>query len=122
VHQSHTVFGAMQVDKCKAAQSGKKAKAQQAAAQQGQQQQQQEVAGPSRVSAAPPAGGSKPGKTPGYNVAYVGNIAFEVEPQELQQLFSPYGVTKVRLHTDMVTGKSKGYAHVHFDSEEGLDR
>jgi nucleolin len=55
-------------------------------------------------------------------VAYVGNIAFEVTPGELQALFEPYGVTKVRLHTDQHTGKSKGYAHVHFADEGGLDR
>jgi hypothetical protein len=36
--------------------------------------------------------------------------------------FKPYGVSKVRLHTDKDTGKSKGFAHVHFDTEEGLDR
>ena len=116
----------MQVDRCKAAQSGKKAKAQQAPAQQQQQgspqqQQQQVEGGTSKAVAAYPNGSSGPQKTPGYNVAYVGNIAFEVTPQELQELFSPHGVTKVRLHTDMVTGKSKGYAHVHFATEEGLD-
>ena len=121
----------MQVDRCKAAQSGKKAKAQQAPAQQQQQQQQQGSpqqqqqqqveGGTSKAVAATPNGSSGPQKTPGYNVAYVGNIAFEVTPQELQELFSPHGVTKVRLHTEMVTGKSKGYAHVHFATEEGLD-
>lgn len=29
---------------------------------------------------------------------------------------------QVRLHTDKATGKSKGYAHVHFADEAGLDR
>jgi hypothetical protein len=29
---------------------------------------------------------------------------------------------QVRLHTDKATGKSRGYAHVHFADEAGLDR
>ena len=53
-------------------------------------------------------------KTAGYNVAYVGNIAFEATPENIESLFEPYGVTKVRLHTDKDTGRPKGYAHVHF--------
>ncbi|KAI8476218.1 MAG: hypothetical protein J3K34DRAFT_516642 [Monoraphidium minutum] len=61
-------------------------------------------------------------KTPGYNVAYVGNIAFEVTPDELREVFSGCGAKLVRLHTDQATGRSKGYAHVHFEDEGGLDR
>ena len=61
-------------------------------------------------------------KVPGYNVAYVGNIAFEASPDEIKALFEPYGVTKVRLHTDKDTGKPKGYAHVHFKDAESLDK
>lgn len=53
-------------------------------------------------------------KTAGYNVAYVGNIAFEATSEAVKALFEPYGVTLVRLHTDKDTGKPKGYAHVHF--------
>lgn len=61
-------------------------------------------------------------KTPGYLVAYVGNISFEATPEALNELFEPYGGVKVRLHTDKHTGVSKGFAHVHFKSEEDLDR
>ncbi|GBF98079.1 hypothetical protein Rsub_10307 [Raphidocelis subcapitata] len=69
------------------------------------------------------AGGSgRPAKTPGYNVAYVGNVAFEVTREELAEVFSDCGVKLVRLHTDQATGRSKGYAHVHFEDEAGLDR
>lgn len=64
----------------------------------------------------------RPGKTPGYNVAYVGNIAFEVTPEELKEVFADCGVKLVRLHTDQKTGRSKGYAHVHFEDDAGLDR
>ncbi len=75
--------------------------------------------GPQSSGAATQTRGAAP-KTPGYNVAYVGNIAFEVTPEELQGLFKE--ASRVRLHTDKETGKPKGFAHVHFDSEEALDR
>ena len=62
-------------------------------------------------------------KTPGYCVAYVGNIAFEAGPAEVAALFAGCGAgaTRVRLHTDRLTGASRGYAHVHFGDEAGLD-
>ena len=78
-----------------------------------QQQQQQ--------PAAAAASGAPLGKAPGYNVAYVGNIAFEATREEVAALFDGCGVKLVRLHTDQHTGRSKGYAHVHFDDEAGLD-
>ena len=58
----------------------------------------------------------------GYHVAYVGNLSFDASDTEVQQLFPDCNVTKVRLHTDKVTGKSRGFAHVHFLDEEGLDK
>ena len=58
-------------------------------------------------------------KTPGYNVAYVGNIAFEATVDDLASLFE--GVTRVRLHTDKLTGRSKGYAHIHFRDGDAVD-
>lgn len=61
-------------------------------------------------------------QTPGYHVAYVGNLVFEATPKQLREVFKGCEVTVVRLHTDKVTGKSKGYAHVHFANEESLDR
>jgi hypothetical protein len=62
-------------------------------------------------------------KVPGYNVAYVGNIAFEAGPDDVAALFAGCGsgVSRVRLHTDRLTGASRGYAHVHFRDEAGLD-
>ena len=38
------------------------------------------------------------------------------------ELFKPYGAKLVRLHTDKGTGKSKGFAHVHFPEGDSLDR
>ncbi len=58
----------------------------------------------------------------GYNVAYVGNIAFEAGESDLRELLAGCEITKVRRHTDKDTGKFKGYAHVHFADEESLDR
>ncbi len=58
----------------------------------------------------------------GYHVAYVGNLAFEATDAEIQQLFPDCNVTKVRLHTDKNTGKSRGFAHVHFLDEPSLDK
>ena len=53
-------------------------------------------------------------KVAGYLCAYVGNIAWEADEEVVRQLFEKFGATKVRLHTDKITGKPKGYAHVHF--------
>jgi nucleolin len=53
-------------------------------------------------------------KTAGYDVAYVGNIAYEADEAAVRALFEPYGVTKVRIHTDKDTGRPKGFAHIHF--------
>jgi nucleolin len=61
-------------------------------------------------------------KTAGYDVAYVGNIAWEADEAAIKAIFEPYGVTKVRLHTDKDTGRPKGYAHVHFKDEASLDQ
>lgn len=61
-------------------------------------------------------------KTAGYDVAYVGNIAWEADEAAIKAVFEPYGVTKVRLHTDKDTGRPKGYAHVHFKDEASLDQ
>ena len=119
-------------------------------------------------AAAKPAFDAPAPKTPGYNVAYVGNVAFEASAEDVAALFNEAlapgvgeangsreeareeagaeaeaaddaadgnpsslplppppprsAVTRVRLHTDKVTGKSRGYAHVHFLTEEQLDR
>ncbi|GIL82358.1 hypothetical protein Vretimale_11830 [Volvox reticuliferus] len=64
------------------------------------------------------------GRVAGYPVAYCGNIAFEVGVEELQQLFSGAGVvpTQIRLHVDKASGRSKGYAHVHFVNDEDVEK
>ncbi|KXZ46117.1 hypothetical protein GPECTOR_47g395 [Gonium pectorale] len=79
---------------------------------------------PAPKAGATGAPGSGPvGRVAGYPVAYVGNVAFEAGADELQQLFAGAGAvpTKVRLHTDKASGRSKGFAHVHFGSDEDVD-
>lgn len=58
----------------------------------------------------------------GYNVAYVGNIAFEATDKDVMEFFKSCPATKVRLHTDKDTKRSKGYAHVHFGDPQTLDK
>jgi RNA recognition motif-containing protein len=44
---------------------------------------------------------------------YVGNLAFETTENDLQDLFEKHGqVSDVKLITDRVTGKSRGYGFV----------
>lgn len=104
------------MERCKAAAAGKQPRgraggAPNGSAANGTQQQ---------PATAHPTGAAQ--KQPGYHVAYVGNIAFEATPAEVQAVFEGCSVSRVRLHTDKDTGRSKGYAHVHFESEEGVDR
>ena len=62
-----------------------------------------------------------PPQTPGYCVAYVGNIAFEATEADLRAVFEGLAVARVRMHTDAASGCFKGYAHVHFSDEASLD-
>ena len=71
---------------------------------------------------APPRAAGDVSKTPGYNVVYVGNLPWDCDEALLEGFFNGCQVTKVRLHTDRETGAFRGFAHVHFADEEGLDR
>lgn len=55
-------------------------------------------------------------------MAYVGNLAFDANQKQIKEVLEGCNVTIIRLHTDKNTGKSMGYAHVHFADEESLDR
>jgi hypothetical protein len=105
----------VQVEKCKAS-AELRGKARGAAG----------AAGSPAARAKPGAGGpgSSGGRVAGYPVAYVGNVAFEVGAPELEALFGGAGAppSRVRLHTDKASGRSKGYAHVHFASDDAVDR
>jgi hypothetical protein len=112
-----------QVDKCKAAGAPRRASHTPAGAPAPEPVRDGtdgKAAGGTRGGAAGSSG--RPTKAPGYNVAYVGNVAFEVTREELAEVFADCSVKLVRLHTDQATGRSKGYAHVHFEDEVGLDK
>ena len=50
---------------------------------------------------------------------YVGNLSFQMAESTLQELFSEFGEVKsVKIITDKMTGKSKGFAFVTMDNEE----
>ena len=50
---------------------------------------------------------------------YVGNLSFNTDEAQIEQLFAPHGeVTSVRLITDQATGRSRGFAFVEMGSAE----
>jgi RNA recognition motif-containing protein len=50
---------------------------------------------------------------------YVGNLSFQTEAAELQQLFEEAGtVEAVKVMKDMATGRSRGFAFVEMASDE----
>ncbi len=51
---------------------------------------------------------------------YVGNLSFKASEQQLNELFSKAGtVTSAKIITDKNSGKSKGFAFVEMETEEG---
>lgn len=53
---------------------------------------------------------------------YVGNLSYEVTPEDLTQVFAEYGTVKrVQLPTDRETGRLRGFGFVEMgsDQEEG---
>ena len=49
---------------------------------------------------------------------YVGNLAYRLTENELEELFREYGeVTSVKIIMDKFTGKSKGYGFVEMANE-----
>lgn len=52
------------------------------------------------------------------NKLYVGNLAYSVRDEELQQAFSSYGaVTSAKVMMDRETGRSKGFGFVEMGSD-----
>jgi RNA recognition motif-containing protein len=50
---------------------------------------------------------------------FVGNLPYEVSPDDLKQVFADYGtVTNVRIPMDRETGRVRGFAFVEMDTEE----
>ncbi|MCH8179441.1 MAG: RNA-binding protein [Proteobacteria bacterium] len=52
------------------------------------------------------------------NKLYVGNLAYSVRDQDLQDAFSPFGaVTSAKVMMDRETGRSKGFGFVEMGSD-----
>lgn len=57
------------------------------------------------------------------NKVFVGNLNYNVTDEELSAEFSSCGVvTECKVIKDYSTGRSKGFAFVSFDSEEGFQK
>lgn len=56
---------------------------------------------------------------------YVGNISFDITPEQLRELFEQHGdVLSVKLINDRYTGKPRGFAFVEMDdgsAEEAIN-
>src|SRR5436309_3317882 len=53
---------------------------------------------------------------------YVGNLSYNVDSSQLEQLFSPHGtVQSAEVISDRETGRSRGFGFVEMDSEEGMN-
>jgi len=57
------------------------------------------------------------------NKLYVGSLPYTTTDQELKTLFEPHGhVVSARMVMDKMTGKSKGFGFVEFDSAETAEK
>lgn len=58
-----------------------------------------------------------------YNTIFVGRLAYEVTDRKLLREFESYGPVKdLKLISDSVTGKSKGYGFIEYENEEDMRR
>ena len=54
---------------------------------------------------------------------YVGNLPYEVEREDLNEVFTEYGAVKrVHIPTDRETGRARGFAFVEMESEADEDK
>ncbi len=54
---------------------------------------------------------------------YVGNLSYEVEQDDLNEVFAEYGTVKrVHIPTDRETGRVRGFAFVEMESEADEDK
>ncbi|KAJ2159328.1 hypothetical protein GGF46_003120 [Coemansia sp. RSA 552] len=55
-------------------------------------------------------------------IAFVGNLPFSATADDLREMMASANPTSVRLSTDKVTGKSRGFAFVEFETSADLRR
>ena len=54
---------------------------------------------------------------------YVGSLPYSLSEEELKETFSAYGtVVSARIITDKMTGRSKGFGFVEFESAESAQK
>ena len=54
---------------------------------------------------------------------YVGNLSYEVNQEDLNEVFAEYGTIKrVHVPTDRETGRVRGFAFVEMESEANEDK
>ena len=54
---------------------------------------------------------------------YVGNLSYEVNQEDLNEVFTEYGTVKrVHIPTDRETGRVRGFAFVEMESEANEDK
>ncbi len=54
---------------------------------------------------------------------YVGNLAYEINQEDLNEVFTEYGTVKrVHIPTDRQTGRVRGFAFVEMESEADEDK
>ena len=54
---------------------------------------------------------------------YIGNLSYEVNKEDLNEVFGEYGTVKrVHIPTDRETGRVRGFAFVEMDSEADEDK
>ena len=55
--------------------------------------------------------------------SYVGNLSYEVEREDLSEVFTEYGTVKrVHIPSDRSTGRPRGFAFVEMESEADEDK
>jgi RNA recognition motif-containing protein len=54
---------------------------------------------------------------------YVGNLSFNTDDDQLNQIFSPFGqISSARVIKDKFTGRSRGFGFVEMDNNEEADK
>ena len=54
---------------------------------------------------------------------YVGNLSYEVNQEDLNEVFNEYGTVKrVHIPSDRETGRPRGFAFVEMDSDASEDK
>jgi RNA recognition motif-containing protein len=54
---------------------------------------------------------------------YVGNLAYEINQEDLNEVFAEYGTVKrIHIPTDRETGRARGFAFVEMESEAFEDK